>query len=243
MDRRLPALPKNSLSFPDVGSALTEPNGLLAIGGDLSSARLIEAYKLGIFPWYDEDSPILWWSPNPRAVLYVDEIIISKNLERLLNKQNYEYQCDTNFPAVIQACRERNQPNKINSWITADLMEAYIDLHNLGHAHSIEIYQKSKLVGGLYGICIGQCFFGESMFHKVSNMSKIALVILATQLRRWGFEFIDCQVWSPHLSSMGAKEVPRATFIQMLSNKVNIKSKAQMQRWQLDSDLITSKNK
>ncbi len=242
MDKILPVLPADTLVFPDTSSALIEPNGLLAMGGDLSAARLIEAYKQGIFPWYNQDSPILWWSPNPRAVLYIDKITISKSLQKLLNKQNFAYKCDANFSAVIEACRERNKPNNIDTWITPELKQAYIHLHELGYAHSIEIYQDNILVGGLYGVCIGRCFFGESMFHKVSDMSKVALVVLAKQLCRWGFEFIDCQVWSPHLGSMGTEEVPRDQFINMLSTKVNFDAKSQPQLWQLDPDLLKSQN-
>tara|TARA_R110002110_G_scaffold33533_1_gene114700 strand:- start:17548 stop:18261 length:714 start_codon:yes stop_codon:yes gene_type:complete len=235
MDKSLPILSANALDFPNPNTALIEPNGLLAAGGDLSPARLIAAYQQGIFPWFDFNSPILWWSPDPRAILRLDNIIISKSLKKLMGKQNFNYSADQNFSAVIDACSNRKGQLKTDTWITPELKQAYIQLHELGYAHSIEIYQQDRLVGGLYGVCIGRCFFGESMFHEVSNMSKIALVILAKQLRRWGFEFIDCQVWSPHLASMGTEEIPRKDFLSLLSTKISIDTS--LTYWKLDHDL------
>lgn len=240
MDKSLPILSPGALDFPDPSSALTEPNGLLAIGGDLSPISLITAYKQGIFPWFEFDSPILWWSPDPRAILHVKNINISKSLQKLLNKQNFQYTCDHNFSAVIEACSHRKGKLKKDTWITPELKQAYINLYELGYAHSIEIYQEAQLVGGLYGVCIGRCFFGESMFHEVSDMSKVALVILAKQLFRWGFEFIDCQIWSPHLASMGTEEISRTDFLSMLSTQISIDTT--LSPWQLDSDLLKNKN-
>lgn len=239
MDRALPVLAPNDLTFPNHNLALSKPNGLLAMGGDLSVKRLIAAYRRGIFPWYDNSSPILWWTPDPRAILYLDDLKISQSLQKTLNKANFHYSCDEHFEAVIESCSDRKPmdlPQESGTWITPELKKAYLQLYALGYAHSVEILQNDKLVGGLYGMCIGRCFFGESMFHKVSDMSKVALVLLVAQLRRWGFNWIDCQVWSPHLASLGATTLPREQFLQLLGNDIDADSK--LEHWQLEPDLL-----
>lgn len=237
MQTSLPYLTENPAYFPNPSTALTEPNGLLAMGGDLSPERLISAYQQGIFPWYDETSPILWWSPNPRAILWLDDLIIHKSLKKLIHNPQYTYKADSQFEAVIEACSQRTQqsPNLPATWITPELKEAYTKLHKLGYAHSIEIYINEQLVGGLYGITLGQTFFGESMFHKEANCSKIALVFLVRQLKRWGFRFIDCQVWSSHLGSLGATEIPREQYLQILQQDLKFETK--LGNWQLDPNL------
>lgn len=239
MDRALPVLAPNDLTFPENHLALTKPNGLLAMGGDLSVKRLIAAYRRGIFPWYDTSSPILWWTPDPRAILYLDDLKISQSLQKTLSKHDFNYSSDEHFEAVIESCRVRkplDSPKGADTWITPELKNAYLQLYELGYAHSIEILQNNKLVGGLYGMCIGRCFFGESMFHKVSDMSKVALVVLVAQLRRWGFKWIDCQVWSPHLASLGAKTLPREQFLQLLAKDIDADSK--LEHWKLEHDLL-----
>lgn len=201
--------------FPPVDTALEYPPGLLAVGGDLSPARLLNAYKHGIFPWYSEDEPILWWSPAPRCVLYPDKVHISRRLRRRYNQGLYSLTADTHFPDVIKACAEPRQHQQ-GTWITEEMRSAYIRLHQLGHAHCVEVWSEGKLVGGIYGLAIGGVFFGESMFSRVPDASKIALVALCQQLQQWGFEVLDCQVKNAHLASMGAVEVSRRKFQQHL---------------------------
>lgn len=226
--------------FPHPSTAHTEPNGLLAMGGDLSPERLLAAYKQGIFPWYDVTTPILWWSPNPRAILRIDDLIISHSLRKMLSKQNFSYHADTQFENVISACAERTStnPDLPGTWITPELKQAYIRLHKMGFAHSIEISQGSALVGGLYGVCLGKNFFGESMFHRKSNFSKVALIILAAQLKRWGFSYIDCQVGSKHLASLGAIEIERDHFLKLVQNNLAPNTHALIGPWTLDDDLL-----
>lgn len=239
MDRALPVLATNDLAFPEHHLALAKPNGLLAMGGDLTVKRLIAAYRRGIFPWYDTSSPILWWTPDPRAILYLADLKISHSLHKTLSKHDFHYSSDEHFEAVIESCRVRkplDSSKESGTWITPELKKAYLQLYELGYAHSIEILQNNTLVGGLYGMCIGRCFFGESMFHKVSDMSKVALVVLVEQLRRWGFKWIDCQVWSPHLASLGAKTLPRERFLQLLAKDIDVDSK--LEHWQLEHDLL-----
>lgn len=231
-------LDAQSTNFPHPSTAQTEPNGLLAMGGDLSPDRLVSAYKQGIFPWYDTTTPILWWSPNPRAILRIDDLIISHSLRKLASKQNFSYQADTQFENVIDACAERTStnPDLPSTWITPELKQAYIKLHQMGIAHSIEIMQDQALVGGLYGVCLGRNFFGESMFHRKNNFSKIALLVLAAQLKRWGFSYIDCQVWSKHLGSLGAIEIERDTFLKLI--QANLAQSTLSGSWHLDKDLL-----
>ena len=197
--------------FPPLEHALTEPDGLLAAGGDLSAERLINAYQHGIFPWFSEGDPILWWSPDPRCVLHPDKIRISRSLKKTLKKHPFEIRMDTAFADVIQACAAP-RASQDGTWITADMFDAYVNLHKLGYAHSIECWQDDELVGGLYGIAIGKVFFGESMFSKKADASKIALVYLCDYLIQQGFKLIDSQVHTPHLESMGAEMISRSDF-------------------------------
>jgi len=212
--------PDNTNAFPDVERALTDPDGLLAIGGDLSVERLTSAYRQGIFPWYSEGQPILWWSPNPRAVLFLDELKISRSLKKTLRKTNYHVTFDKDFNNVIEACAVTRRDG-FGTWIVADMKKAYINLHKHGIAHSVEVWDGDQLSGGLYGVCIGSAFFGESMFSRQTDASKIALVYLVKQLQKWGFGFIDCQVYSDHLGTLGAKPISRQTFIQLVDKHCN----------------------
>lgn len=202
--------------FPPPEYALDDPNGLLAAGGDLSPGRLLAAYRLGIFPWYEEGQPILWWSPHPRTVLFPAEIHVSRSLRKVLRRRVFSVTADRCFGKVIDACAEP-RPGAQGTWITAAMRAAYCRLHEMGHAHSIEVWQQGRLVGGLYGVALGRVFFGESMFSRVSNASKVALVYLCRQLQSWGFELIDCQVETEHLLSMGARSISRAEFQQLLA--------------------------
>lgn len=201
--------------FPDVSLALVEPNGLLAIGGDLSETRLLSAYRRGIFPWYNEDQPILWWSPDPRAVLFPEQLRVSRSLRKTLRKQIFTIKFDTAFEQVISACAAP-RPAQSGTWISEEMRMAYIRLHQAGHAHCMECWQGDNLVGGLYGIAIGQVFFGESMFSRVTDASKVAFVYLLRHLQARGFGLIDCQVSSAHLTSLGACDIQRSEFIQLL---------------------------
>ena len=203
---------KTDLRFPPVD--LASPEGLLAIGGDLAAGRLIEAYRHGIFPWYSQGQPIMWWSPDPRAVLFSGNIKISRSLAKIIRQSRFNISFDQAFPAVVQACSEpREKQTEVGTWITPAMASAYCKLHKMGQAHSVEIWQAEKLVGGLYGISLGRAFFGESMFSLTSNSSKIALTMLAKQLQRWNFHFIDCQLPSEHLSSLGVESVTREKLI------------------------------
>ena len=210
--------------FPDVELALTEPDGLLAVGGDLSIERLIAAYQQGIFPWYSEGQPILWWSPDPRMVLEPHNIKISRSLAKTIRKKEFHITFDQHFREVITACSEaRLEKGKIQdeTWILDEMIEAYVELHDAGYAHSVECWKDEQLVGGLYGIAIGNVFFGESMFSRISNASKIAFVALAQQLEQWGFKLIDCQVYTSHLESLGAGMISRQQFIRLLQQYTN----------------------
>jgi leucyl/phenylalanyl-tRNA--protein transferase len=199
---------------------LAEPDGLLAIGGDLSPERLISAYQQGIFPWFSEGDPILWWSPDPRLVLEPASIHISKSLQKIIFQQRFEIRFDTAFAAVISHCAEISRKQADGTWITPEMKAAYIHLHELGLAHSVESWQNGHLVGGLYGISLGRCFFGESMFAAVANASKVALAALAQVVQHWDFELIDCQVTTGHLLSLGAREISRKNFLTSLQKAV-----------------------
>ena len=201
--------------FPDVSLAEREPNGLLAVGGDLSPQRLVNAYRQGIFPWFSEGEPILWWSPDPRTVLFPERIKISKSLRKELKKKRFTASFDHDFPAVIQACAEPRDSSP-GTWLLPDMIEAYRQQHDLGLVHSVEVWQDGNLVGGLYGMAIGAVFFGESMFSRVPDSSKVALVHLSRALLSWGYKMIDCQVYTPHLASLGAQEIPRKLFCRRL---------------------------
>lgn len=202
--------------FPD--PELAEEEGIIAIGGDLSPERLIAAYSCGIFPWYSEGDPILWFSPNPRMILYPANFKRSKTLTRLVGSGKYELRIDSDFPSVIAACAKIPRPGQDGTWITGDMQEAYIRLHQLGLAHSFETYQGGKLVGGLYGVSLGNAFFGESMFHHARDASKFAFHALVEFAIENHFDFIDAQQPTKHLASLGAQEVPRSTFLRELSN-------------------------
>lgn len=204
--------------FPDVTAALRDPDGLLAVGGDLSPARLLYAYRHGIFPWYHGDQPILWWSPDPRAVLFADEFHLSASLRKRLRHGGFRLAFDTAFDQVVAACAapRPNQPDG-GTWITPEMQSAYAGLHRMGSAHSVEIWMEGELVGGVYGIAIGAVFFGESMFSHSRDASKIALACLSRRLQLWGFALLDCQVQSEHLRRLGAVPVPRARFLELLT--------------------------
>ena len=220
--------------FPPVHSALAEPNGLLAAGGDLSAERLIEAYRQGIFPWFSDGEPILWWSPDPRMVLVPAEIKVTRSLAKVLRNRVFEVRADSAFREVMQACAEP-RANQRGTWISDDMIGAYHALHWRGIAHSIETWIDGELAGGLYGVAIGRMFYGESMFTRAPDASKIALVHLARQLQRWGFELIDCQMHTAHLERMGGREVPRVAFMRKLGELVNYPPITGA--WVLDNDL------
>jgi len=202
------------LAFPPVDHA--DPSGLLAVGGDLSTERLLLAYRSGIFPWYEEGQPILWWSPDPRLILQADELHISRRLRQTLKKATYRVTFDRAFDSVIEACATVRRKGQNETWITPEMKEAYIRLHRLGYAHSAESWLDGKLVGGIYGVSLGRCFFGESMFFYERDASKVALATLVQRLKFWGFEMIDAQVTTRHLISLGAKEIPRRVFLKRL---------------------------
>lgn len=204
-----------NIEFPNVELANEEPNGLLAIGGDLSCKRLIHAYQKGIFPWYSSGEPILWWSPNPRSILLPDNLKIARSLRKTLRKNLYEVTFDQDFSAVINACAEPRDGDP-RTWINADMIAAYSELHQLGYAHSVECWHQHKLVGGLYGVAIDRVFFGESMFKKRTDASKCAFVYMVKHLHNWGFQLIDCQIQTNHLDSLGAILIPRSEFIGLL---------------------------
>ena len=225
---------RDNESFPPASRALAEPNGLLAAGGDLSAARLIEAYKGGIFPWFNPGQPILWWSPDPRMVLIPDELKVSRSLAKALRNRDYEVRADTHFRDVIEACAAPRL-NQSGTWITDEMLDAYCMLHDRGLAHTIETWIGGELAGGLYGVAIGRVFYGESMFTRVADASKIALVHLVRQLTRWHFGMIDCQMYTPHLASLGAREMRRPDFVRTLRELVNYPDVRGP--WKLDGDL------
>ena len=260
--------------FPPVEQALRSPNGLLAAGGELTARRLLDAYRHGIFPWFNPGDPVLWWSPDPRMVLIPGEFKASRSLAKVLRKSTYEVRTDSAFEAVMRACAAPRESH--GTWIVEDMIAAYCALHRLGYAHSVEVWMdkefsqfhfegqarrrrandadsaistarsdggsqhsftdKMELVGGVYGVSIGRMFYGESMFSRVSNASKIALAHLARQLERWQFGMIDCQMYTPHLASLGAREISRSKFITRLQELVHC---APVTDWRFDSDLFT----
>ncbi len=205
--------------FPPVESALRDPDGLLAAGDDLSPERLVDAYARGIFPWFGGDDPVLWWSPDPRMVLWLRDLHVSRSLRRAVRSARYVVTFDSAFAQVVAECAEPRDAER-GSWITAGMAEAYNRLAALGCAHSVEVWSGDTLVGGLYGVALGRMFFGESMFSRRRDASKIALVYLVGQLERWGFELIDCQMSTTHLASLGAREIPRAEFLQVVGRLV-----------------------
>lgn len=219
------------LAFPD--PALAPRRAPLAYGGDLSSARLLAAYARGIFPWYGEGEPILWWSPDPRFVLYPEALRLSRSLRRTLRSGRYEIRLDTAFRDVILGCAGAARPQGEGTWITAEMADAYLRLHESGHAHSVESWEDGVLAGGLYGVSLGGAFFGESMFSLQPDASKAALAALVEQLRAWGFRFVDCQTVTRHLGRLGAVAVPRARFLRELQDALALPNR--LGRWRLES--------
>jgi len=236
----------NFVQFPSVSNA--NEDGLLAMGGDLDVNTLVSAYAQGIFPWYSEGQPILWWSPNPRMVLYPSQIKVSRSLTKVLKKKLFQVTCNQVFEDVINACALRGQQTedvpREDTWITDDMVKAYLELHDQGYAHSVEVWQDGKLVGGLYGIALGKAFFGESMFSRVSNASKVGLVTLCHHLSGAGFEIIDCQVASDHLFSLGAVEVDRKQFLDIIEdvdiNQPNLKFSKSFKQALVENVITTS---
>ena len=217
------------LVFPD--PRLAHSSGLLAVGGDLRPDRLLLAYSLGIFPWPIPGYPLAWFSPNPRMVLYPDQIKVSRSLRGLIRKGTFDVRVDTAFERVAHRCAEIERRKQDSTWITTEMLEAYVELHRLGFAHSFESWQDDELVGGLYGLSLGAGFFGESMFFDVDNASKVAFVALAQQVEQWGFAIVDCQVHTAHLESLGAAEIPREQFLAEL--EVVIEQPTRRGPWQL----------
>ena len=215
MPIRLPLLPADPAApFPPADGARREPDGLLAMGGDLAPARLLNAYAHGIFPWYSQGEPILWWSPDPRMVFRTDGVRLSSRFRQGLRGSQWEVRADTAFAEVITACAHIPRRGERGTWITATMRSAYVELHRLGHAHSVEVFEGQRLVGGIYGVAIGRMFFGESMFSAESGGSKVALAALARRLQAWGWPLIDAQVKNAHLISLGAETWPRPAFLQ-----------------------------
>ncbi len=209
-------LKRDDFSFPPLETALREPNGLLAAGGDLQPERLLAAYRHGCFPWYQEGQPLLWWSPDPRTVLFPDELHVSRSLRKRMRHGDYQVTFDKAFAEVIQGCAgPRSYAD--GTWITTPMQDAYIRLHEMGVAHSVEVWQQGQLVGGLYGLAMGELFFGESMFSRATDASKVGFVTLVERLREWGFALIDCQMPTRHLESFGARSTPRAAFAEALA--------------------------
>lgn len=223
-----------AMPFPPLATALREPNGLLAAGGELSPERLLDAYRRGIFPWFGPNEPLLWWSPDPRMVLKPEEFRLSRSLARVIRNGGFEVRCDSAFETVMRACAAP-RPDQQGTWIVEDMIAAYCALHELGYAHSIETWRDGELVGGLYGVAIGRMFYGESMFSRTRDASKVALAHLARQLARWRFGQIDCQMYTPHLASLGAREIPRSEFVIRLQELVNC---APVPHWRFDADLF-----
>lgn len=223
-------LKRDTLTFPPLTKAMREPNGLVAAGGDLSADRLVQAYRHGCFPWFSEGQPILWWSPDPRTVLFPEELHVSRSMSKLLRQQRYQVSFDRDFKAVIQACAGPRR-DADGTWITDDMQNAYTELHARGHAHSVEVWDNGELVGGLYGLAMGQLFFGESMFSRADNASKFGFITLARHLQAWGFVLIDCQMPTPHLESLGARSIPRREFADYLRDHLDQPTTAQ---WELN---------
>ncbi len=206
--------------FPPLTRALREPNGLLAVGGDLSTETLLRAYRRGIFPWFSDDDPILWWSPDPRMVLFPAELHVTRSMRKTMRSGRFDVTADRDFEQVIMACRQPRR-GEAGTWITTQMVDAYLRLHRAGYAHSVETWVDGELAGGLYGVAIGRAFFGESMFTHVADASKVALIALTRQLHAWNFGIIDCQMRTQHLASFGAREIPRAEFAQQLAELVD----------------------
>ena len=228
MPRRSPPKPEQDFpyltedmdfTFPDPASA--DANGIVGIGGNLSPGFLLSAYRQGIFPWFNEGDPILWHSPDPRFVLFPEELHVSGTMRRILRRQRYELALDRDFEAVIRACSSTFRPGQAGTWITGGMLTAYIEMHRLGHAHSIEARFDGKLVGGLYGVALGDVFFGESMFSLEDDASKAAFIPLVWHLREEGFTLIDSQVYTDHLAGLGAREIPRSEYLSLLADRLD----------------------
>ena len=219
-DEILSLLDPDQVAFPDTSAALSDPNGLLAVGGDLTPEWLLAAYRRGIFPWFSDDQPILWWSPSPRCIVRPETTEFSRSLKKVIRQGRYQVTFDQAFEQVLDGCAAP-RAQESGTWITQDMREAYLEMHQLGHAHSVETWLNGTLVGGLYGLAIGQVFFGESMFHRATDASKVAFAYLVRQLSSWGCRLIDCQVSNPHLTSLGAIEVPRPVFERLLQDGVS----------------------
>lgn len=222
-------LQRDDLSFPPLEKAMRDPNGLLAAGGDLSPARLLAAYRHGCFPWYQDGQPLLWWSPDPRTILYPEELHVSRSLRKKLRQGVFSITFDHAFKAVIEGCAGPRDYSD-GTWITTPMQDAYIELHRQGVAHSVEVWQDDHLVGGLYGLAMGQLFFGESMFSRTTDASKAGFVTLVEHLNEWGFKLIDCQMPTQHLASFGARSISRNTFAETLSKYLDEPSTAQWER-------------
>jgi leucyl/phenylalanyl-tRNA--protein transferase len=227
----IPQINKHSLNFPHPSSA--NEDGILAWGGDLTPSRLIRAYQNGIFPWYAKDEPILWWSPSPRLIMELNDFKLSRSLKKSIKKFTYKF--DSNFSQVIRNCGTVQRDNQNGTWIQADIIEAFKELHSIGVAHSIESYKDGVLVGGLYGLTVGKLFCGESMFAYSNDASKAAYAILIRHLKEWGYDFVDCQVPTDHLKSLGAKEVTREYFLERLEK---IRYETIEHYWEIDVSLM-----
>ncbi len=234
--RRLRWLTENTPEepFPAAEEAMEEPNGLLAVGGDLSPARLTMAYQRGIFPWYGDGQPILWWSPDPRGVFLPGDFHISRSFRRRLNQSRARVTLDTEFEAVVAGCAAP-RPDQDGTWITREMINAYTELHHRDCAHSVEVWLEDELIGGVYGVALNGAFFGESMFSRAADASKIGLAYLMAQLWRWGFHLFDCQMTNPHLEQLGIRAIPRRDYLQRLEAALEVPHRASP--WQLDADL------
>ena len=223
-------LDPDNLAFPSPATAAKEPDGLLAVGGDLRPDRLLTAYRQGIFPWYEDGGPLLWWSPDPRMVIEPADVHVSRSMKRLIRQRRYQVTMDQAFPEVIEQCSALRRTvygspdvdDGSGTWITTDMIHAYCTLHRLGYAHSVEVWASGDLVGGLYGISLGRMFFGESMFSVQPDTSKLAFITLARQLQQWQFSLIDCQLPTDHLYSLGAAPIPRRQFLKVLETDANV---------------------
>ena len=222
--------------FPDPDQALTDPDGLLAVGGDLSVERLLIAYRQGIFPWYQDGQPILWWSPNPRAVLFPSELHISRSLRRTLRKNRFTVSINQDFAGVIAGCATERSDS--GTWITPDMEHAYQQLHDAGHAHAIEVWRDEQMVGGLYGVNIGRVFFGESMFSRQTDASKVALVQLIRICREHGIDLVDCQIATTHLASLGSRQISRTEFLKLLRRYTQFPSPSDWARANVETSTL-----
>ncbi len=229
---------KPDARFPDPAEAEQDPNGLLAIGGDLSSERLLMAYRRGVFPWFSTGQPLLWWSPDPRMVLFPEDLRISRSLRKSIRRKGYEVSMDQAFDRVIDACAQP-RADESGTWLVPEMIEAYRNLHRLGYAHSVETWLDGHLVGGLYGIAVGRIFFGESMFTRATDASKVALVFLLNCMTRWDLELVDCQVYTEHLETLGAKQIPRTEFQRIVETETMQSARAI--RWDIQRSPIVQR--